>query len=231
MSAIVMEDELAAIPWFHRIDLGDGRITPGVDDTATKLAQVRLPEDLSGKSVLDIGAWDGFFSFEAERRGASRVVALDGGVWNVPEIGRRGFDYARRALGSKVEDVSMEVLEMNPARPGVFDVVFFLGVLYHMPHPLASLNQVASCTREQLILETHVDLLDVDRPAIAFYRQDDCANDSTNWCGPNRGAVEEMLRTVGFSRVVSFPPVTDVHYPVRGAKPGTFGRMVFHAWK
>ena len=142
-----MEDELATIPWFHRIDLGGGVITPGSDDTATKLAQIRLPEDLTGKSVLDVGAWDGYFSFEAERRGASRVVALDGGVWTVPQIGRRGFDYARRALGSKVEAVQMEVLEMGPERPGVFDLVLFLGVLYHLPNPLAGIYQAASCTR------------------------------------------------------------------------------------
>src|SRR5690606_26765214 len=102
MSTTVTDDERATIPWFHRIDLGGGVVTPGLDDTATKLRQVRLPEDLTGKSVLDVGAWDGFFSFEAERRGASRVVALDGVVWKAPEIGRRGFDYARRALGSRV---------------------------------------------------------------------------------------------------------------------------------
>ncbi|QDV36832.1 class I SAM-dependent methyltransferase [Tautonia plasticadhaerens] len=231
MSTIAPEDELATIPWFHRIDLGGGVTTPGIDDTATKLSQIRMPRDLGGKTVLDVGAWDGFFSFEAERRGASRVVALDGGVWNAPQIGRRGFDYARHALGSKVEDVTLEVLEMGPGNPGVFDVVFFLGVLYHLPHPLTGILHVASCTREMLILETHVDLLDIDRPAVAYYGRDECANDPTNWCGPNGLAVEEMLRTAGFGRVVAFPPILDVHYPVRGAQPGTFGRMVFHAWK
>lgn len=231
MQTTVLDDDFATIPWFHRIDLGGGITTPGVDDTATKLEQIRMPGDLTGKTVLDVGAWDGFFSFEAERRGASRVVALDGGVWNAPTIGRRGFEYARRALGSRVEDVTMEVLEMHPGRPGVFDVVLFLGVLYHLPNPLAGLIQVASCTREMLILETHVDLLDLKRPAIAFYQTDECANDPTNWCGPNRAAVEGMLLTAGFSRIEAFPAVTDVHYPVRGAKPGTFGRMVVHAWK
>lgn len=230
-STVVMDDEFATIPWFHRIDLGNGLTTPGVDDTATKLDQVHFPRDLRGKSVLDVGAWDGFFSFEAERRGASRVVALDGGVWNAPQIGRRGFDYARRALNSSVEDVTMEVLEMTPDQPGIFDVVLFLGVLYHLPNPLAGLCQVAACTREQIILETHVDLLDISRPAIAYYGSEECANDPTNWCGPNQPALEAMLRTAGFTRIEAFPAVTDVHYSVNGANRGTFGRMVVHAWK
>lgn len=230
MTIALMDEELTRIPWFHRIDLGQGVVTPGCDDTPTKLAQIHLPADLSGRSVLDIGAWDGFFSFEAERRGARRVVALDGGVWKVPAIGRRGFEYARRALGSQVETAEMEVLDISAERPGTFDLVLFLGVLYHLPHPLLSLLRVGQVTRSQLILETHVDLLDVDRPAIAYYPQDECASDFTNWCGPNRAAVIEMLKTAGFTRVQSFPP-TPVHYGVKGAKKGTFGRMVFHAWK
>lgn len=231
MSATVMDDELASIFWFHRIDLGGGITTPGLDDTATKLEQVRLPERFDGKSVLDVGAWDGFFSFEAERRGASRVVALDGGVWKSPDVGRKGFNYARQALGSGVEALTLEVEEMTPEQPGVFDVVFFLGVLYHLPDPLAGIRRVSACCREMIVLETHVDLLDIERPAIAYYRSDECANDASNWCGPNRWAVEEMLLTTGFTRVKAFPAITNVHYPVRGAKPGTFGRMTFHAWK
>ncbi len=230
MPSTVMDDELQEIKWFHKIDLGNGVITPGVDDTPTKLAQVHFPEDLSGQSVLDIGAWDGFFSFEAERRGASRVVAMDGGVWRVPEIGRRGFNYAHKALNSKVETVEMEVLDVSPEHPGVFDVVLFLGVLYHMPHPLLSLLRVGAITGKQLILETHVDLLDVNRPAIAYYPEDECACDPTNWCGPNGPALETMLRTAGFQKIQCFP-ATPVTYGVRDAQPETFGRMVVHAWK
>jgi tRNA (mo5U34)-methyltransferase len=74
----------ASIPWFHSIDLGDGRVTPGIkspERLRSELVALNLPEDLSGRSVLDIGAWDGYFSFEAERRGAARVVALDYYAW------------------------------------------------------------------------------------------------------------------------------------------------------
>ena len=70
--------------WFHRIDLGHGVVTRGEDETQRKLATIRMPARLDGLSVLDIGAWDGFFSFEAERRGASRVVAIDPECWREP---------------------------------------------------------------------------------------------------------------------------------------------------
>ena len=62
-----LKDRVNAIRWFHTIDLGQGVITPGIDPTPEKLTGIRMPADLSGQAVLDIGAWDGFFSFEAER--------------------------------------------------------------------------------------------------------------------------------------------------------------------
>src|SRR5438067_203919 len=72
-----LRKEVAQITWFHRIDLGHGIITPGPDDSPAKLKGLRLPVNLQGISVLDVGAWDGFFSFEAERRSASRILATD----------------------------------------------------------------------------------------------------------------------------------------------------------
>ena len=96
--------------WFHTIDLGGGIVTPGRDESPRKLGWIGLPEDLRGRSVLDVGAWDGFFSFECERRGATRVLALDGPAWQEPAWGpggfgtKAGFELARRALGSSVED-------------------------------------------------------------------------------------------------------------------------------
>src|ERR671934_3136918 len=88
------------IKWFHRIDLGHGVITPGDDDTPAKLATLGFPEDLRGQTVLDIGAWDGFFSFEAERRGASRGAAPHS-VFLTGQGGgaENGVGLARRALG------------------------------------------------------------------------------------------------------------------------------------
>jgi tRNA (mo5U34)-methyltransferase len=121
-----------ALRWFHTIDLGHGVITKGVDiSQPERLARLRLPDDLSGRSVLDIGAWDGFFSFEAERRHAARVVASDyyawhGTGWGTGQ-GKAAFQLAREALGSRVEDVDLDVMDLSPDRVGSFDVVLFLG--------------------------------------------------------------------------------------------------------
>jgi tRNA (mo5U34)-methyltransferase len=219
-----LPDSIAAITWFHRIDLGNGVVTPGAEDTQAKLPTFGIPQRLDGLSVLDIGAWDGFFSFEAERRGARRVLATDHFCWGGGGWGTKaGFDLARRMLGSKVEDNRIDVLDLSPQTVGVFDLVFFFGVLYHMRHPLLALERVASVTKGELILETHLDMLDYDRPAMAFYPGSEVAQDSTNWCGPNPAMVEAMLKTVGFQKVVIHSgPTYFVPYSPR---------MVFHAWK
>ena len=126
-----------SIVWFHRIDLGAGIITPGIDQTAIKLAGIRLPDSLAGKSVLDIGALDGAFSFEAERRGSARVVALDYPAWRKDGwTGKAGFDFAKRVLGSKISESFCRLEDADANVLGTFDNVLFLGVLYHATDPL-----------------------------------------------------------------------------------------------
>jgi tRNA (mo5U34)-methyltransferase len=245
MTSEDLRSQVAKLKWHHSIDLGNGVVTPGQDNSAKKLARLGLPDSLTGKSVLDIGAWDGFFSFEAERRGAERVLATDSFVWrgNVDWADKRGFDLSKRALGSKVEELEIDVLDMSPDKIGTFDVVFFLGVLYHMKHPLLALEKVASVARDFLVLETAVDLLSVKRPAIAFYAGNEVGLDSTNWCGPNPAAVVAMLKTVGFRRVEIvaglrspfFRFAKGVYYwqKHRHQLWGTYrtDRTVVHAWK
>ncbi|OFW57285.1 MAG: hypothetical protein A2V52_08555 [Actinobacteria bacterium RBG_19FT_COMBO_54_7] len=197
-----LKAEVESFDWWHTIDLGDGIVTPGRDNSPRKLERLRLPDDLTGKSVLDIGAWDGFFSFEAERRGASRVLAVDSYAWNGSTWGsKRGFELAREALGSNVEDSEMEVLDLSPSTIGTFDVVLFLGVLYHMRYPLLTLKKISDITRELLILETVVDLLSIRRPAMAIYPEGVLYGDISNWNGINPAGLEAMLKEVGFSRV------------------------------
>jgi tRNA (mo5U34)-methyltransferase len=203
-----------ALRWYHTLDLGDGVVTRGVDKTAERLSRVGLPEDLSGRSVLDIGAWDGFFSFEAERRGAARVVATDyyawhGVGWGTGQ-GKAGFELARTALGSRVEDVDLDVMDLSGDQVGAFDVVLFLGVLYHLRNPLLALERVASVTKGLLILETVVDMVGVRRPVAAFYPGRELNGDPTNWWGPNPSAVIAMLRSVGFTRVEQVTPTRSV---------------------
>ncbi|HYP17325.1 MAG TPA: DUF1698 domain-containing protein [Opitutus sp.] len=232
--------QVTAIRWFHRINLGHGVVTPGVDDTPAKLARIQFPPSVAGKSVLDIGAWDGFFSFEAEKRGASRVVAVDSHSWTGEGWGKKaGFELARRALNSKVEDREMEVLDLAPENVGTFDVVLFLGVLYHMRHPLLALEKVSAVTKSHLILETKVDLLSWSTPAMAFYVGKELNNDPTNWWAPNIAGLRDMLRAVGFKsvQVVSAPAPWTTRL-ARVLKRGKFswrefqrGRVAVHAWK
>jgi tRNA (mo5U34)-methyltransferase len=245
MTADELRTAVDAVPmWWHSLDLGFGVTTPGINTSAMlqdKLAAWRFP-DLRHKAVLEIGAWDGFFCFEAERRGARRVTALDHYVWSVdwrqalpyrrqcaeqgivrqewPHVpgawrpdslpGKQGFDLARRALNSKVEDVVADFMEVDLQSLGTYDVVFFLGVLYHMRHPLLSLQRLAAVTREIAIIETAA----IEAPGAAdialceFYETTELNGDPSNWWAPNRKALAGMCRAAGFRQVeiVTPPP-------------------------
>jgi tRNA (mo5U34)-methyltransferase len=250
MDAPALHEQISAINWFHSIELAPGIVTPGPGNNAGQLAILKMPADLSGRTVLDVGAWDGFFSFEAEKRGASRVVASDSFAWSGESwSSKAGFELARRTLGSRVEDVDIDVMDLTPDRVGTFDLVLFLGVLYHMRHPLLALERVASVTADQLILETHVDLTWTRRPAMAFYPGLELGWDPTNWWGPNPEAVKAMLGVVGFKRVEIVTPDSNSYRLARAASriPRYFellarhrlrppenlgqGRAVFHAFK
>jgi tRNA (mo5U34)-methyltransferase len=146
-------------------------------------------------------------------------------------------------LGSKVEDQDIDVLELSPERVGTFDVVLFLGVLYHMRHPLLSVERVASVTRGMVVVETAVDMLSCRRAAMAFYPGDELGCDATNWCGPNPAAVVGMLKVAGFKRVEIVSGVRSVWFRLAKAaylkwKRGhgfwstqRTDRIVVHAWK
>jgi tRNA (mo5U34)-methyltransferase len=189
------------INWFHQIDLPDGTTTPGIDRSHAKLARLKLP-DLKGKTFLDIGAWDGFFSFEAERRGASRVLATDSFVWEggVPGYSKAGFLFARSCLGSRVEDLQIDPFDLSPKTVGLWDVVLLAGVVYHVRHPWLLLQKAASVTRELLIIETVTSLRFWPLPAISIYGSG-FRGDPTNFCAPNIAALKVMLRDCGFRKV------------------------------
>jgi tRNA (mo5U34)-methyltransferase len=228
-----LKRDIDAIQWWHRIDLGHGLITPGPDPTPARLPEMQIPQDLTGLSVLDIGAWDGFFSFEAERRGAKRVLATDSFCWGQGGWGSKaGFDLARQILGSRVEDLVIDPLDLTPERIGTFDLVLCLGVLYHMRHPLLMLERVFSVTSHQLILQTQVDLSALDRPALAFYQGTELNNDPTNWCGPNPAAVVAMLKSVGFKdvRIISRWLAREVTLADLNDPPVS-GHITVHAWR
>jgi tRNA (mo5U34)-methyltransferase len=213
--------EIANVNWYHQIDLGDGIVTPGVAETMSRMATLELPMDLSGKSVLDIGAWDGLFSFEAERRGATRVLATDSYCWGGEGWGtQEGFLTARRILGSRVEDMEIDVMDLSPERVGTFDLVLFVGVLYHMRHPFLAIERVASVTGDQLIFDSHTAMTNEPDPVMLFYPGTELNDDPTNWWGPNPPAVEAMLRDVGFRTFERKHPELIPE-----------GRLILHAWK
>jgi tRNA (mo5U34)-methyltransferase len=190
-------EEFSNTGWWHSIDLGGGRITPGVrkiDDLQSRYDSFNLPKDLSGKRVLDIGCWDGFFSFAAERNGA-QVVAID--CWR-PEK----FFEAHRALNSRVEFHEMSVYELSREKVGVFDIVFFLGVLYHLQHPLLSLQRVCEVTRDKAIIASYVidNILDTASPIMEFYPLDELGGQYDNWWGPNTECLIKMAESAGFAQ-------------------------------
>jgi tRNA (mo5U34)-methyltransferase len=239
-----LRDRVRAVRWFHSIDLGNGLVTPGADASAQRLARMALPRDLGGLRVLDIGAWDGFFSFEAERRGAASVLATDSWAWDGQGWSdKSGFDLAHEVLGSKVQSLLIDVLDLSPETVGAdWDVVLCLGVLYHMKHPMLALERVASVTGRLLILETECDDMLLPWPSLAFYPAYEFAGDSSNWFGPNAVAVEGMLRAVGFTQVKrvwqsSFTRRLARAFKMRARDEGTFlrglwrDRMTFHAVK
>lgn len=206
MTADELRARTEAVTWWHGgMDLGHGVVTQGrVWPALDLLPRLGLPADLSGKRVLDVGTWDGFMAFECERRGAT-VVAVDSHAWDVANAhlthnptGRAGFDLAHEALDSGVIAWQVEVLDLSPQLLGTFDLVLFLGVLYHMRHPLLALERVAALTHDALIVESHVDLGDVDAPAMRFYPGREVNDDASNWWGPNPACIEAMLRDVGF---------------------------------
>jgi tRNA (mo5U34)-methyltransferase len=230
LSALAMDDvevlrrEVAGIKWYHQIDFGHGIITPGADNSPKKLRRLKLPERLDGKTVLDIGAWDGFFSFEAERRGAKRVLATDSFVWNGDTWGsKNGFLLARKAFKSKVEDMNIDLFEMSPEKIGTFDVVFFCGVLYHMKHPLLALEKLASVTKGMAIVETVCGFLWCRKPVIPFFPGSELNNDPSNWCAPNPAATVAMLKVAGFREVKIVSGARSIFFRV--------AKAIYYKWR
>jgi 2-polyprenyl-3-methyl-5-hydroxy-6-metoxy-1,4-benzoquinol methylase len=211
--AAAIRQRVAAVPyWFHRIDVGHGVVTPGADDSPAKLERLAIPEHLAGKRVLDIGAYDGFFTFECERRGAS-VLAID-----CPQAA--GYPVASELVGSTAEFREMSVYDVSRESVGEFDIVLFLGVLYHLRHPLLALERIQEVCRELLILESQICdacfvsregeprvLADVapsvaDIPMMQFYPGAELNGDPSNWWAPNLAALDAMLKTSGFEPVL-----------------------------
>jgi tRNA (mo5U34)-methyltransferase len=181
--------------WWHSFELPGGRVIEGmntIESLKTRVGMFPIPQDLRGKRVLDIGAWDGWFSFEMERRGA-QVVAVD-------SYDSKNFRYLQRELRSKIDYRIMDMYELSPATlGGTFDIVLFLGVLYHLKHPLLALERVCALTGDLTVIQTFVSQ-EPGSPVMEFFEFDELGGQFDNWCAPNTACVTAMARTAGFAR-------------------------------
>ena len=190
--------------WFHSLDLGSGLLAPGqitLEGLRTWLDWMHFPDDLTGQTFLDLGSWDGFYAFEAEQRGAARVLATDWFCWRGAGWGNKeGFLLAREILRSKVEDMDIDIMAVCPERVGLFDVVLFSGMLYHMRDPIKAIQNAASVCKNHLIIETAVGLEDVEKPAMAYLPRV-AGQDQSNYWRPNPPLVKLWLQELGFKTI------------------------------
>jgi len=204
-------------PWFHNIDLKGVRTAPHHflgDYPAVKWRGFAnaLPADLRGRTVLDIGCNGGFYALEMKRRGADRVLAVD--------FDPRYLQQARFAAEVEDLDIAFDMMSVyDVARIGErFDIVFFMGVFYHLRHPLLALDLIHEHVARDLmvfqsmqrgskrILPLAPDYDFLDRkifddpgyPKMHFVEQS-YSNDPTNWWVPNRACTEALLRASGFA--------------------------------
>ncbi len=240
MSAVWTQERIRARaaelgPWFHNLDLHGVRTAPDHflgDFPAVKWATFAgsLPTDMGGLSVLDIGCNAGFYSLEMKRRGAARVLGID-------------FDddyLAQARFAAEVEGLDVEFRRLSVYDVGAlgerFDIVFFIGVLYHLRHPLLALDLIHEhVARDVLVFQSmqrgSSEIADVASDADFWDRaQFDApgypklhfiehayAHDPTNWWAPNRAASAAMLRSAGFA--IEQHPEEEVFICRRVARP------------
>ena len=151
-------ERAAEITWYHSMELAPGVVTPGEFDLRPHLAPHRLPDDLSGRRVIDVATFNGFWAFELERRGAE-VVALDlsdADDLDWPAARRRperdhalgeGFAIAHELFDSGVERVEVSVYDVTPELVGTFDLVFCGSLLIHLKNQFLALERMRALLR------------------------------------------------------------------------------------
>ena len=213
--------------WFHNIDLRGVQTAPDHflgDYPSVKFKSFAdaIPADLHGKTVLDIGCNGGFYSIEMKRRGADRVVGIDSDERYLAQA-----RYAAKVLDADIEFRNMSVYEVATLGEK-FDVVIFMGVLYHLRHPLLALDLLYENVVKDLLIfqsmqrgsevaapvEQDYDFWNTEifeRPEFPqmYFIEHRYANDPTNWWIPNRACMDAMLRSAGFE--ISAHPEREVY--------------------
>jgi tRNA (mo5U34)-methyltransferase len=201
--------------WYHTIDLPDGTSTPGIFDTRDCPKHVTWPAEIGGGRCLDVGTFDGFWSFEMERRGAAEVVAIDvesaeqldwsddnrqagpAGVRQLLGPGGGGFAEAAARLGSKVTRMPKSVYDLDPDQDGTFDVVFCGALLLHLRDPVRALEAMRGVCRGRLLL---VEALDAPLEVLALRMPAARVRPLYNqWYRPNSAALRELVDVAGFT--------------------------------
>jgi tRNA (mo5U34)-methyltransferase len=221
MTSAQLERKVAEFPfWYHRIVLPGGVVTPGLNPLNVKV--YGIPDDLTGMRVLDVGAWDGYWSFEALRRGAREVVAIDdfsdylGQLDGSDRRAWETFDFCREALGhdpALCQRTELSVYDVSEERLGRFDVVFFFGTLYHLRYPLMALDRLAAVCDGTIFVESQIcddysahrgglgSGYPDDHMVMEFFPNDELAGNDTNWWAPSLLCLGHMIRAAGFGSV------------------------------
>lgn len=240
--AAALQRQIAETTWYHTIDLGHGAVTPGQFDHQPLLHHYRLPESVAGLRVLDVAAFDGFWAFEFERRGAAEVVALDldkpvqldfpprilatATAQDHEKKFGRGFEIASAALGSRVRRVTCSVYDLTPERYGLFDVVHAGDFLIHLNSPVKALQNIASvCRGYALISEVYSP--ELDRPGAGLLMEYRGGAQDVSWWKFSLETLEQMVLDAGFSRVER---LARFRYGPRG-RPQNMHHVVFKAFK
>lgn len=221
-------------PWFHNLDLGGVQTAPDHflgDYPSFKWRRFQhvVPADLRGRRVLDIGCNAGFYSLEMKRRGAERVLGIDAD----PHVLRQA------ALASEVSGLEVEFRRLSVYEIGRlgerFDLVIFMGVLYHLRHPLLALDLLYEHVVDDLLLFqsmqrgaetvqplagdypiTETKIFEQEGFPCLHFVEDHYSQDPTNWWVPNRACAEAMLRSAGF--VIEAHPEPEVYLCRRGRR-------------
>ncbi|HLM91678.1 MAG TPA: class I SAM-dependent methyltransferase [Thermoplasmata archaeon] len=188
---------VASLHWWHHIDLGGGIVTPGISNPAQQeWIGALLPSRLDGLSVLDIGAWDGYYSFLAEERGARRVLAIDR-LQNKQAhgSGTQPFQLAKTVRRSNVEYRVGDVLDLDGMKEE-FDVVLFLGVYYHLRDPWKALEAIRRrlAPKGRVFMEGL--LLPGTRPLLRFFHPPEL--EETIYCAATESGLTELAQLAGF---------------------------------
>lgn len=211
-------------PWFHCIDLGSGLVTKTVTAVGEPVEHPRptwecvrphLPEDLTGKTVLDVGCNAGFYCVEMKRRGARRVLGIDAQRSLV-----RQAQFVRRVLGLDIEYQRQSVYDLDAKASGQFDVTLALGLVYHLKHLVLALEKLFQVTRELLVVETAVfppnrspgsfahpvgGLTPTLHP-LAYVENPQGSKEAIyNWFLPTPAALRALLLNAGFDEVSVHP--------------------------